>query len=52
MFSFIGRRLNVRYGNSIKCPHIYKALRRKGYSKTKSAKISNAKCKRSRGGRC
>lgn len=55
MISFIrgaGRRLQTRYGNSIKCPHIYKALRRKGYSKTKSAKISNAKCKRGRGRGC
>lgn len=32
------------HGPSIKCPHIYEALRRKGYSKTKAAKISNAKC--------
>lgn len=27
---------------SIKRPKVYEALRRKGYSKTKSAKISNA----------
>lgn len=28
---------------SIKKPKVYEALRRKGYSKTKSAKISNAR---------
>lgn len=28
-------------GKSIKCPRVYKALRRKGYSKTKAARISN-----------
>lgn len=28
-------------GNSIKCPRVYRALKRKGYSKTKAAKISN-----------
>lgn len=27
---------------SIKRPRVYRALRRRGYSKTKSAKISNA----------
>lgn len=27
---------------SIKRPRVYEALRRKGYSKTKAAKISNA----------
>ena len=32
------------HGPSIKCPHIYEALRRKGYSKEKAARISNAKC--------
>jgi len=35
-----------RHGPSIKCPEIYEALRRKGYSKTKAAKISNAQCKK------
>jgi hypothetical protein len=30
------------HGKSIKNPNVYEALRRKGYSKTKSAKISNA----------
>jgi hypothetical protein len=29
-------------GNSIKRKDVYKALRRKGYGKTKAAKISNA----------
>ena len=33
---------------SIKKPRVYEALRRKGYSKMKAAKISNSK---SRGGR-
>jgi hypothetical protein len=33
---------------SIKHPRMYRALKRKGYSKTKAAKISNA---RARGGR-
>jgi hypothetical protein len=33
-----------KHGPSIKCPKVYEALRRKGYSKTKAAKISNAKC--------
>jgi hypothetical protein len=28
---------------SIKRPNVYEALRRKGYSKTKAARISNAK---------
>lgn len=32
------------HGPSIKCPSIYEALKRKGYSKEKAAKISNAKC--------
>jgi len=27
--------------NSIKCPRMYKALKRKGYSTAKAAKISN-----------
>ena len=31
-----------RHGPSIKKPRVYEALRRKGYSKTKSARISNA----------
>jgi len=35
---------------SIKRPRVYAALRRKGYSKTKSAKISNAQV-RGHGGR-
>lgn len=35
----------VSPGPSIKCPSIYEALKRKGYDKTKAAKISNAKCK-------
>jgi len=30
-----------RGDNSIKCPRVYEALKRKGYSKTKAAKISN-----------
>ena len=33
---------------SIKYERIYRALRRKGYSKTRAAKISNAHGKRSR----
>lgn len=32
------------HGPSIKCPNIYEALRRKGYSKEKAARISNSKC--------
>lgn len=32
------------HGPSIKCPAIYEALRRKGYDKTKAARISNSKC--------
>ena len=31
-----------RHGPSIKSSSVYEALRRKGYSKTKAAKISNA----------
>lgn len=31
------------HGKSIKYPSVYEALRRKGYSKTKAAKISNAR---------
>ncbi len=31
-----------RHGPSIKWPRVYEALRRKGYSKAKSARISNA----------
>jgi len=30
-------------GPSIKCPNIYEALKRKGYSKEKAARISNSK---------
>jgi hypothetical protein len=30
------------HGKSIKAPRVYEALRRKGYSKTKAARISNA----------
>lgn len=29
---------------SLQCPNVYDALRRKGYSKTKAAKIANAQC--------
>lgn len=36
--------------SSIKCPRIYAALKRKGYSKTKAARISNGM--RKRGKRC
>ena len=32
-----------RHGKSIKYPRVYEALIRKGYSKRKSAKISNAR---------
>ncbi len=32
------------HGPSIKCPDIYEALKRKGYSKEKAARISNSKC--------
>lgn len=32
------------HGPSILCPDIYEALKRKGYSKEKAARISNAKC--------
>lgn len=35
-------------GPSIKKPDEYEALKKKGYSKTKSAKISNADAKKSR----
>lgn len=34
------------HGPSIKCPDIYEALRRQGYSKEKSARISNAACRK------
>lgn len=37
------------HGPSIKNPRVYEALRRKGYSKTKAAKISNSKRKGKRG---
>jgi len=30
------------HGKSIKNPRVYEALKRKGYSKTKAARISNA----------
>jgi hypothetical protein len=29
-------------GNSVKLHHVYRALRRRGYSKQKSARIANA----------
>ena len=32
-----------RHGKSIKYPSVYEALRRKGYSKSKAAAISNAR---------
>lgn len=35
-------------GPSIKKPKVYEALRDKGYSKEKSAKISNAQAKKGR----
>jgi hypothetical protein len=31
------------HGKSIKRPAVYEALKRKGYSKSKAARISNAK---------
>lgn len=34
------------HGPSIKCPHIYEALRREGMTKEKAARISNAACKK------
>lgn len=34
---------------SLKNPRVYDALRKKGYSKTKSAKISNAQVKKGQG---
>ena len=34
-----------RHGKSIKKPKVYEALRRKGMSKTKAARISNAQRK-------
>jgi hypothetical protein len=36
------------HGKSIKNPRVYEALKRKGYSKTLAAKISNAQRKRKR----
>jgi hypothetical protein len=39
-----------RHGPSIKCPRTYEALRRKGYSKRKAARISNSQ--RQKRGRC
>ncbi|QFG10011.1 hypothetical protein KDW74_gp57 [Mycobacterium phage Antsirabe] len=41
-----GKRGGTR--KSLKCPDVYDALRRKGYSKTKSAKISNAQCRKNK----
>lgn len=35
-----------KHGPSIKCPAVYEALRRKGYSKRKSARISNDRCRK------
>lgn len=32
------------HGASIKCPSIYEALRKKGMSKEKAARISNSRC--------
>jgi hypothetical protein len=40
-----------RHGKSIKWPKVYEALKRRGYSKTKAAKISNAMAQRRRTGR-
>lgn len=37
------------HGNSIKVPHVYEALKRKGMSKTQAAKISNAMAGKGRG---
>jgi hypothetical protein len=39
------------HGKSIKNARVYEALRRKGYPKTKSARISNAMAHRRRGRR-
>lgn len=39
------------HGSSIKWPSLYEALRRKGYGKTKAAKISNGLRKKRRKGR-
>lgn len=39
------------HGPSIKLSRVYEALRRKGYGKTKAARISNAMAKRMRGRR-
>jgi hypothetical protein len=36
--------LDADHGPSIKCPDIYEALIRKGYSKEKAARISNSRC--------
>jgi hypothetical protein len=41
----------MSHGPSIKNPRVYSALKRKGYSKTKAARISNAMVKGRRGGR-
>ena len=38
------------HGKSIKNPRVYEALRKKGYSKTKAAKISNAQRHKGKGG--
>lgn len=40
-----------RHGPSIKRPKVYEALRRKGYGKTKAAKISNSLSSRKGGKR-
>lgn len=37
-----------KHGNSIKRPAVYEALRKQGYSKSKSAAISNSMSKRGR----
>jgi hypothetical protein len=39
------------HGPSIKRPRVYEALRKKGYSKTRAAKISNAQRKGRRKGK-
>jgi hypothetical protein len=46
----MGKRGKGRGGTrkSLKCPDVYDALRRKGYSKAKSAKISNAQCRKNK----
>lgn len=44
-----GKRGGTR--KSLKRPKVYDALRRKGYSKTKSAKISNAQAQKAKRGK-